>query len=273
MAQAVNESKNKKRRALGWVFLLLAALCLLIGAVLAKYVSSDRRKAEMLSADFHFSSDYLEYVGESGEVPEYGVFDMSSLGFQLYNYEKTNLCLVAKGAIKYRVTVPDGWSVTVKSGGTEVQPDGDGCYEMPCSDERECWDVSLTPQSDSPALPVEVTVKTVSPYELVLKAKFTQAGSAPRYTVSDKGNYRLVEIKSNNYAGDISLNWAADDLSPDNTNPLMKNWTDSAVGDGGMATGTFTAEKNHVYRLIFVEKQAATQSGENAGAGSEITID
>lgn len=271
MAQAVNESKNKKRRALGWVFLLLAALCLLIGAVLAKYVSSDRRKAEMLSADFHFSSDYLEYVGEDDDVPERKVFDMSSLGFQLYNYEKTNLCLVAKEDIKYKVTVPEGWSVTVKSGNEALTPDGDGYYEMPCSDEPKYWDVSL--RGGDATQDVDVTVETVSPYKLVLKAKFKQAGSVPQYTVSDEGNYRLVEIKSNNYAGDISLNWAANGFSPDNTNPLMENWADEPVNDDGRATGTFTAEKNHVYRLIFVEKIAATQSETQTGTDSEITID
>lgn len=248
--------KAKKKRAWLWISISAAALFLLAGGILAKYVTANRNRAEMLSSDFHFSSDYLEEVTDSHPLPTYSLFDMSEIHFELYNYEKTNICLINKEEIKYRLTVPEGWTVTVKCGDETVQPDGEGLYTIPAEPaERKNWSVTLTGGS---ADEVTVIAETVSPYKLTLQAKFVQTGEQPSYTVVDKGNYRLLTIKSNNYEGAITVNWACEKLSPDNTNPLMREWRDSP------STGTVSVAKNHVYELIFVEntpEDAANQSG------------
>ena len=213
----------------------------------------------MLSSDFHFSAEYLE---EGSTIPEYAVSDMTTLGFEIYNYEKSNVALRSGTEVSFRFQCKPAASVTIQNeNGDKIVAD-DGVFTIPKETENKIWYAKVATGANEA---VTVKLETVSPYKLVLQAKFTSDTVAPAYSIEDKGNYRVLTIKSNSYEGQVDVEWNPADLSPDNTNPLMEDWKDASP------IGTFTAEKNHVYALIFVENKSKTAASQT-GTGKSIEI-
>lgn len=229
--------KTKNHIALILVVLLLIAGT--TGIVAAKYIANHQKEAEIHASSFHFSSDSLEY----GAVPAYTVFDdgSHSVAFSLYNYQKENIAQISDMEIPYTVQVSEGWSVQIQGSAATQQ-------ELPGGIATE-HKVILTRESAG-SESVDVTVTSNAPYEMELKATFTlmPLGDAT-YTVTDAGDYAVMTIHTNSYAGDIEIDWNPENHSPDNTNPLMASWTDTFSAD------TFAAEAYSVYELIFVENQ------------------
>jgi len=241
------------------IIVLAAALLLVLvpaGVVLGKYIFTNMSTAQMLSSHFHISSNYLE---DSDLIKEYTVSDWGDTGIliQLYNYEKENISLIAEDPIVYKVSVSDGWNVTVKDDlGTLVAP-AEGQYTMPADGSvkvTHILQIKAAGASTDTSKPVEVTVTTTSPYSKQLKAKFTLEGKdAPEYQIEDKGDYCVVTIYSNDYADYIDVAWT-EKYSPDNTNVLMATWIDTDQKQD------LLLEANHTYELIFFEKEGVSYS-------------
>lgn len=261
------EEHNRNRKRIGLVAVIVAVLLLslLLGGVVAKYISTNRRQTELMSSDFHFSSDYLAATSVGDPKPTYPVFEENKIQIELYNYQKENVDLIAAEEIQYRVQVDDTWVITITDDtGTEVKPNPDGSYTMPKSETGRTWTLSLT--GGDVSKPVQVAVETVQPYRLKLEGEFRMDRQDPNYTVEDMGNYRVLTIQTNDYAGPITVNWPKG-ISPDNTNPLMTEWADAEPS----GVGVFQVEKNHSYTLMFVENTEGNHSVQK-GTGNTITI-
>ena len=244
--------KNKRLVIAAGALLLVAAT----GTLLARYISSNQQRAEMLSSDFRISSNYLTEDGATYNVTDTG----NGVQFSLFNYEKENVALVSSEPIQYTVKA-DGWLVTVKSGDV-VQQANNGVYTI-AADGRQTHTILL---SGGAGNEVEVTVKTTSPYVTELSATFHLIGKTqPDYQVDDAGTYVVVTIHSNDYSGAVKVKWT-EDFSPDNTNPVMAGWKDSAV------PGNMTVTAHTTYTLIFVKNNTNDAYNKNTTYGTEIII-
>lgn len=247
-----NIKLNKKVTtiSLAIIFALLF-LGVLVGSLLAKYIAVNREKAEIISANFHISSNYLKENGDSYTVTDWGYHDDYDVVFEIYNYEEDNTALITADPIAYKINVPTGWTVTVKNeNGDEVLP-VNSVYTLP-ADGNKCTHTVALKRVGTQAASVSVTVTTTAPYATTLSASFSLAEPHDfSYTVVDRGNYVSLRIDTNNYSGELNVTWT-DAFSPDNTNPNMKTWRDTTK------TGTFAASEHTVYELIFLKNTAQT---------------
>ncbi len=232
--QANHTVTHKKRvPPAAWICLTLAVLLATTGALFAKYRSEMKKQAEMISAGFHISSNYLE---EPSKKATYSVSNMASdkIVIDLYNYEKENIAQLSQVDMIYEATVTGG-----KIGGADKITG-----TIPKTTTTASHSLTITP--DTGATTVTVTVKTTKPYTKTLSATFNLTGKATAEVSvirkQDNGDYYLVTIRSNQESGDRTLTWPAD-LLPDNTNPVMRGWTGTS--------GTFTMSAYTTYELMF----------------------
>lgn len=250
--------ESTKRRGLMLVLIAVLAVVAISGTLLARYIATSQAVAEMISADFHISSNYLEETAQSYTVTDWG----EGISFQIYNYEKENLAQIAAEEITYTIDAPSGWTVTVEEAGQEVAPQN-GKYTIG-GGTMIAQTVTLVPGEDA-ATSGTVEVKTTAPYRKTLSATFTvDAMQTAQYSVTDKGNYVVLTVYSNDYADPVTVNWT-EAFSPDNTNSLMASWLDT------YKTGTFTTQANTTYELIFFKNTADTYSTDIT-SGTTITI-
>ena len=208
------------------------------GGVLAKYVMVNIQKAEMVSAHFHISSNYLK---DTTTVPTYTVPQAGAFEIELYNYETENIANVAAMNITYKVTV-EGGSLT-KVNGTDVTNISTSTYTLErgsAADEyRKTDTLTITPT----AATVTVTVQSTAPYIKSLTGTFTcTLKSVPTWKIENQNNgTSLLTIYTNGYSDTITVQC---NIAPDNTNNIMEGWT----------TGTnesLTVGPNETYKLLF----------------------
>lgn len=220
----------------------------LVYGVVAKYVTSNQRVAEIHASGFHFSSDYLETVSKSFNVSDW---DTRGIVFHLYNYEKENVAQISDSEIQYQITVPTDWEITsVKTGDTDVVPAGD-VYTMEKSDTLLEHVVTVKYCGADRPTSAEIQVATVAPYKKTIEAQFLMDTlSNPTFTVTNQGGAVYLTINSNNYSGPIRVKWPSS-VSPDNTNADvdMSAWrnTNETAGE------VFQGEAHHTYTLFFVK--------------------
>lgn len=243
----LSKIKNKKFFVMGLLALLVAVGS--IGFVAAKYISNYQQEAEIHASNFHFSSNYLEYGSEA----EFTVSDWGdhAITFLLHNYEKENTALIADTAITYSINVDPDWTVSVVDAAGKTVTDSNGTYTMAASAAASSHSVTLTYNGDGEPTVVHVSVKAQSPYSKELKARFNlSTKKGIEYTVEDKGDYNILTLYTNNYYGQVLVEWG-DTHSPDNTCDYMGAWRDGT-------SGTLDAKEYTTYTLIFFENAAGT---------------
>lgn len=240
---------------------ILVLAVLLIGGLTARYISSNKQKAEMTSSQFHVTSDYLEEGGANYNITNWG----GGFNIQLYNYEKENLALVSKEAISYGVTVSpqDKWECIDGKNGTL---EGNNLITSNT--------LLIKPKSDAVIAPddtVTVTVKTTEPYVKELKATFTVTSkmlpdNELKQSDTDANQWHL-KIKTNDYAGTVTITWPKDSICPDTTNAYMSGWSNNG-------SNNLTVQENTTYDLVFLRSSAedgfVLSSESSSGASIEI---
>jgi len=262
MSKKQNEKKTgslKNNRIMAYILMVLLLAAGTIGFVAAKYLYDYKQEAEIHASDFHFSSNYLEYISLSSEpkVSEMNVSDWGDrhVKIMLYNYEKENIAQISDTDIQYTINVDEGWSVLVEDAeGNSVVPvktEEELLYTMTASEAAVYQCVTLTYTGQGVPEDVTVAVKSVSPYEKELKGKFILSTKKDfEYEVIDKGDYNIVTVCTNNYSGPITVKWDDGKHSPDNTCDYMESWRDGEPGK--LNTQAYT-----VYTMIFLEKVSA----------------
>ncbi len=264
----MTDKSNSKKRTWIIVLAVLLAASLLGGGLLARYISQNRQEAEMISAGFHISSNYLEEGAPVYNVSDWG----DGVDILLFNYEKENVAQIAQMAISYTVTVENGTLESVMNGSHDVTPVGTptstgGSYILPLSEDLMNHTIRVKP--DASGQDVVVTVKSTAPYSKELKATFNVSAKVkPEWTFAERedGNTALLTIKTNDYAGTVTVNWPAPRYSPDNNDALMKTWVDSTP------TGTLTVEANSTYTLLFFKDTAAAVEAQSGNNTTTISI-
>lgn len=269
MGQRIKKKDTGEKRKRHWLVAILLVVLLLAGGIggqlLAKYVTENRQRAEMISAGFHISSDYLK---EPSANAAYTIGDTGSLVLHLYNYEVENTAQRSQVAMTYTVSVTttggaSGGSCTVTHNGSQLT-ETNGAFTYELSGENEEHVLTITPS----ATPVTVTVTTTSPYSKTLTATFTRdVNAAPTFTFTDQHDGTgLLRIKTNGYGGSVTVSWDEAKYSPDNTNHLMAGWQD--------ATHSYTLTDlaaNSVYDLLFFHTNGTLTEITN-GAGTTIHL-
>lgn len=244
----------KKSRAIALILGTLVITAVFISAVAAKYISNDKKTAEIHASGFHFSSDYLESDGQSVNVSDWSTW---GIVFHLYNYEKENIAQISDSEIQYRITVPSGWQIdTVKRDDGAAVAVNQGVYTIPKSDERAAHTVALKYVGTGNPGSAAITVEAVSPYEKTLQAEFkTPSKGEPTFTLKEDGGAVCMTIQSNNYAGPIRVKWPGSVVSPDNVNSDvdMSAWLNTNAESGEV----FQSEANHIYTLFFMKNSDA----------------
>ena len=117
-----------------------------------------------------------------------------------------------------------------------------------------------------------VQVSATSPYTKTLAAQFAlaSAGASSFYHVTDNGSWVSMELFTGNTGGNITVNYDASKLAPDNTNGLMSSWTSGT----GTVSDTLSGLSPHAhYTLVFFENTAGTYAvGDTIISNSTITM-
>ncbi len=249
-----NGGLNLARRWILPVLLILCTLAILTPVVgtLAKYVMGKNAETEVTAALFYTKGDYAQKIESEGEtVPEINASGWKDgIFLTLYNYDGDN---VAEVDLTYSYTVSNDWSVVVSNEKLEKNSKNQAQIRLIPSPSAK--------QGDK----VEFSL-TTAPFAVTMKVTFVLADSpTPDYAIEDMGDYALLTIRSNNYAGNITVRYDGDVFAPDSTNPLMQNWV-RADESGSLTVTPFTE-----YQLIFFEEQSVTLSP-STGSGDEIVL-
>ena len=275
---------NKKNRNLLLIMAGILLVVLTTGGLIAKYTTQNKREAQMISDEFHISSNYLERIEDTNENPN--VINVGGWGadrnleIKLYNHQKENLALVTAKDISYKInlgTNPSGWEIdeVVNNNGDTVEATTDEIYTLPGDGENRVTHTIILKNEattdDGELSPVTVTVEAVEPYMEKLSATFQMVPLVePKYEIEDKGNYCLITIHTNDYYDNIDVKWDSAKFSPDNTSVISASWKDSTKDNDGKSFETFPADPYRTYELIFVKK--TNERFEKSGVGNIITL-
>ena len=244
---------NKNLLITAIVVLVVVTVLAVSGGLLAKYISENKREAEMISSGFHLSSNYLKETRKYLNVATSGEIQV-----ELYNWELENTAQVSEMDILYQVNVSGGnlTSVTLNDTSTEVTASG-GKYNLALgtgADHKTKHVLHITPLASADS--VMVWLHNTEPYAkngtAGLSAQFTKTIAAdPVYSIakydSSIDDVWLVTIKTNGYSGDIKVKC---NIAPDNTNNSMTAWTTSS-------TQTLAVHDNETYELLFFGSASA----------------
>lgn len=241
--------QSTKRLILVTVILAVLLAVGLTGGLIARYASEKNNDTSMHSGRFYVSSDLLTKSGKAYDAPNWSV---TGIVFEVYNHEKENPALISDRDITYTVTVPSGWTVSVKDALGDTVSLVDGAYTLINVGATKHTVTLTAPPSATAEDVVPIVLNTTAPYSTALSAEFTLKGKAsPEYKIENFDTYVLVTLYTNNYSGLMTVNWSAD-FSPDNTHPLMASWLD--------ATGTANVDvpASTTYELIFYKNSVIT---------------
>lgn len=250
--------KTNKNSIVAIVLVTLIVLVAVSASLIAKYVYDNKNNAQMLSSNFHFTSNYLEEKQATYEINNW----QNGFNIDLYNYEKDNKALISNTDIKYTVTVKT--SSTNGSWGLEDENKG----VLKKSSTKSSNTLKLTKsvnakQGDK----VTVTVKTTYPFVKTISAVFILSTvDSPSYSIDDnKDGTVTLTIKSNDSDSLVKVSWDSKYYDPDSTNKYMSTWSDNAQ------SGTLQTEKNTTYKLIFFKNKDFTLKSVS-GDGADIKI-
>ena len=250
--------KIKRRKYLS-VFLLLAIISIagLSSWTLSKYTVQVEKDKVVVPTDFFFLSDYLKEADASGVIPTYNVYT-SSIDIRISNNDVVNITdedITFTIAAKDDSDGPGNFEVFNKDGATVSATDDSyniGSTEnyYTCKLKADIGDT------------ITLTATSSSPYKKTIQAKFVfkETGDINYYEVEDKTNYSILKLYMGNTVKDINITYNSNELAPDNTNDIMKDWKDDS---GSTVTKTIPAaslEPNSFYSFIFYENELGTYS-------------
>lgn len=256
--------RQRFKTARAWLPLVLAAALLASvgGATLARYISTNRTRWQMISAGFHISSDLLKE--EISDRVVFGDAEQGTFDVALYNYEVENIAAISELDIRYKVTVANGTLRAVKNGDTDVPYETEGgsaVYTLPAGSARVTHTLKIEPTG---AQPVTVTVESVAPYIKRLSARMTVSRGITVTAAPREGGGQLVTVHTNQYSGPLTLTWPGTVTPAAGINEYVHDWTigySTAMGGGAYQSTAYrdSAEKEHDYVFELMESNAITQ--------------
>ncbi len=255
------EKENQNRPKLfnkKWLYCALAAICVLLVFIptvdfFAKYITNLTTEDEITAALFFMDGEYAQEIQSEGETPpEVKVSGWKDdIVLKFYNHKNGALSEVD---ITCSCEVTGGWTVPTE-------------FTLTHEKENE-YVIRLKPSSEAKKGDKITFTLTTAPYEVKWQATFVLTDSnKPDWTLEDKGAYALLTVQTNDFKGNITVNYEQAIFAPDSTNTLMKDW----VREEG--TGTFAAERFTTYQLMLFEEQPDNYTFEPSnGSGGTITV-
>ncbi len=253
-----NMKPRTKSRMTALVIVLALFLALTIaGGVLAKYIGQNMEKAEMISAKFHVSSDYLK---ETALDKKYTLPGPGAFTVDVNNFEVDNVDNISALDVSYTITVTGGRFSAKNGTALSTDPVVLSVDSSLTGGTSKHDTYTIVPNGN--ATEVIVNVTSTSPYNKPLKATFTVP--KPKYTLVKDGTTAILTIKTGLYNGPIKINC---NIKPDNDNDLMQTWQ---TGD----TKELTVTNNETYVLTFfgTVTEVTTETNITDPAGAGLTI-
>ncbi len=241
-----NDNRKKHKRRLGARIAVISAVVIALlgcaGGLMAKYRSEQIKQAEMVAAEFHFSSNYLEEDEKTYSVSDW----TQGITLELYNYEKENPALVSALDVTYTIEVNSSQFEVTEPTGTLSAND---------SNEGKPAAVTIKPKAGEMVTDTSITVTAhTEPYDEVLTATFELVGGQnPTVAVDDHGTHYTAKIYSNNYSGTVTLTWAGG-LVPDAANDIVSKWESGTKG-------SVSVEPFRTYEIIFFDPANVSSHG------------
>ncbi len=239
------------------ICLLVAAIAAPMGFVLAKYIATENAKGSITPALFYTNGEYIQKIdSENDTVPEIKASGWKDgIVLKLYNYENDNE--VSEIDLTYSVQLSEGWSYETT-------------LETLVANQKAAATITLVPPTTAKkGDAVSFELKT-APYEITMQATFILADSnTPDWKIEDRGAYTLLTVYTNDYEGDITVQYDQNIFAPDSTNAFMADWTRN--GTGTVKKNTFDRFTTYEFRF-FEEEADEYQFNPSSGSGSSITI-
>ena len=260
MREKVRKKQNKliERPLLITVVLVLSALIIIVGGVLAKYVRKGKDTKNLVNAGtFYFTSDYLEEWTSSSPKNISVNSGVSSVSFELRNF--ADALRYADINISYNIEcVSDDTTISLSSiSGTLT------------ANTKDTDTITLSGLEDGESYTITASGYTVPKnnsnatrgYQKTLKATFTVGASEPKVYKSLTSTTEYVELSvwtEGSATGTASITYPAG-LIPDNTDPAMSGWTSStsAAVTKTDSTSFTVGHSSHRYRF-FKQNTSAT---------------
>jgi len=246
----------------GRTILLVCAVILAAGGVLALHIFSSQRRAAQDFSRFHISSNYLEEEGSSYTVMDWG----GGFDILLFNHEKEDISQLSTVDMAYTVTAEHAAVSVTRQNGEAVKA-ADGVYLFGAEPATAYHILHVTPDAGQEE-PVVITVQTTSPYQKTMTAEFRlQAFQMPEYTVTDQNNGTImITVTTHDYEDSMTVTWDPMKYWPDHSNTLMASWRSDATA------GQFPVDRDSTYELVFY-KRTNDPYTEQTGAATLIALD
>ncbi len=215
--------------------ILLLAVLTLGGISLAKYIVSKNSQSLVSAPSYAFNINYEDNTRGTA----YNVTNEISVNISNYLSNK-----VAGENINYSVVIKDESGNDITSSlTTTINGVSSTSATLPASN-KTTDNLLITNLTESKIYIIEI--KSTSPFEKTLKAKFYVGAQSSYYTITDNGSFITLDIyTASNTAQNLSINYGTK-FSPDNTNALMEDWINNT-------SGTVQLSPNCHYSLIFFE--------------------
>lgn len=255
----IKKRKQNKSRCAKKIVAFLVLFCICIGGISmisAKYIKQTTTNNNAATAkEFYFESDLLD--GSTHEVTptDNGT---ATVKIRLKNY--VDELRYSETEIKYEISVKETGSdteaknITVSNGSGTISTGA-----------KNYADIELSKLEAGKSYTVTATTDNI--YHKTLKGtiQVSKPDTEINASVHDETQYIEVTIWTNDYRGDVALNYSNSiGLSPDNTDTKMKGKT---IGD--TITTSFKANQSHVFRFF---KEDTSKNYDVKISGKEVTV-
>ncbi len=243
---------SKKRMIYGALAIACALLLLIpVTGVVAKYITAKKLgEAQITPALFYTNGEYMQKIeSDTDTVPEFEVSGWSTDGItlKLQNHDtvggeekvsEVDLTYTIEITVK-TPSAAGGWTYTTEKVTIPANTAGDTTITL------------IPPTGAKQGDEIEFKL-TTGPYAVTMKAEFVLSDSnIPEWKLEDKGEYSLLTVYTNDYEGEITVNYNSTVFAPDSTNEKIKAWVRA---EKTYDSGTFAAERFTVYQIRFYEE-------------------
>ena len=257
-----NENRKSRSVQINKTVTLLVLFCLCIGAismVAAKYIKQNTTKNNAAAArEFYFESDFLDSKTHEIEImpTDNGTANVT---IRLKNY--IDDLRYSETDIDYTVKVTEENATDTETGAT-IDPKT-GTIETGNPHHK---DITIANLQAGKTYKITATTDNIYKKTLTGTIKVSEPDTKVYASVHDETQYIEVTIWTKDYAGNVSLNYSATNLIPDNTDTKMK---DATTGTGRITETDWKANTSHVYRFFKNDENQGYQVTVN---DEEVTV-
>lgn len=234
--------RKLRKNRISYTILSLAGILILAGlfvGISAKYVHQESKMSPLASEKFYFTSDVLSETGNSYTLAD----NATEITFELRNYADD--LRWSDSALSYNYSVTDTTNKEVAKGNGTIT------YN---NSQKSAVTITISKLS---AGTYTITASSERPYKKTLTGTFTipEESTEISYSINDNTGspYALLTVSTQNYDGNISINWP-EGVIPDSTQDAFAKI--STYENGNYKSGSVTVKMqkyfSNTYRFFKV---------------------